>query len=116
MIKDFFDFDKDRCHVRLLVWAIEDTEHCALIKTIETLVEKQNKSHHKYYYCMRRTHWFSLFVKDINHDCSQLFKPKIVRPNKKKIYYLNELEQQEIKNIITDDIECFVVDVRSHIV
>ena len=52
------DFDKDRKDVRILVWGNGLTEHCALIKNIETLLERPNKNNIKYYYCDRCTYWF----------------------------------------------------------
>ena len=40
--------DKDRKDVRILVWGNGLTERCALIKTLETLIETPNKSQHKF--------------------------------------------------------------------
>ena len=38
------DSDKDRKAVRILVWGNGLTEHCALIKNIETLLDQSNKN------------------------------------------------------------------------
>ena len=43
------DFDDDRKDVRILVWGNGLTEHCALIKNIETLIDRPNKRKIKYY-------------------------------------------------------------------
>ena len=43
------DFDNDREDVRILVLGNGLTEHCALIKNIETLIDRPNKSNIKYY-------------------------------------------------------------------
>ena len=51
LFKPVDDFDKDRKDVRILVWGDGKTEHCALIKNIETLLERPNKNNIKYYYC-----------------------------------------------------------------
>ena len=42
-------FEKDRKDVRTLVWG----SHCALIKNIENLIERPNRSQHKLHYCDR---------------------------------------------------------------
>ena len=55
LFKPVDDFDKDRKDVRILVWGDGTTEHCALIKNIETLLERPNKNNIKYYYCDRCT-------------------------------------------------------------
>ena len=41
------DFLKDRKDVRILVWENAEVEHCALIKNIETLIDRPNKMNHK---------------------------------------------------------------------
>ena len=43
------DYNKYRKDVRILVWGKGLTGHCALIKTIETLIERPNKSQHNFY-------------------------------------------------------------------
>ena len=45
LFKPVDDFDKDRKVVRILVWG----NHCVLIKNIENLIERPNKSQHKFY-------------------------------------------------------------------
>ena len=57
LFKPVDDFDKDRKDVRILVWGDGTTEHSALIKNIETLLEQPNKNNIKYY-CDRCTYWF----------------------------------------------------------
>ena len=43
LLKSVDDFKKDRKDIRILVWGNEKTEHCALIKTKETLVDRPKK-------------------------------------------------------------------------
>ena len=43
------DVNKDRRDVRILVWWNGQTEHCALIKNIEALLDRPNKLKHKFY-------------------------------------------------------------------
>ena len=131
------DFDKDRKDVRILVCdgspTIREpasqmlhhdeqralsatkgrTEHCALIQTIETLIERPNKKNHKHYYCNRCTYWFDSQIKCNNLTCSYSFKPQIVCPKKKHFTFINEHKRQEIKNIIAD-IECYVITITEH--
>ena len=51
LCKPVDDFDKDRKDVRILVWGDGTTECCALIKNIETLLDRPNRMNHKLYYC-----------------------------------------------------------------
>ena len=48
MFKPVDDFDKDRKDLRILVWGDGTTEHCALIKNIETLLDRPNRMNHKF--------------------------------------------------------------------
>ena len=48
LFKPVDDFDKDRKDVRIMVWGDGTTEHCALFKNIETLLERPNKNNIKY--------------------------------------------------------------------
>ena len=107
------DFNKDRNDVRILVWGDGTTEHCALIKNIETLLDRPNKNNIKYYYCDRCTYWFDSKIKYEKHECNNSFKPEIVCPKKKHITFINEHKRQNMKNTITADIECCIVDPRS---
>ena len=111
LFKQVDDFNKDRKDVRILVWSNGQIEHCALIKNIETLLERPNKNNIKYYYCDRCTYWFNSQIKYDKHECSTSFKPEIVCPKKKHITFINEHKRQNIKNIITADIECCIVEV-----
>ena len=43
LFKPVDDFDKDRKDVRILVWGDGTAEHCALIKNIETLLDRPKK-------------------------------------------------------------------------
>ena len=113
LFKKVYDFEKDRKDVRILVWSNSQIEHCALIKKIETLLERPNKNNIKHYYCDRCTHWFNSQIKHDKHECNNSFKPEIVCPKKKHITFINEHKRQNIKNIITADIECCIVDPRS---
>ena len=81
------NFDKDRIDVTKLVWKNAGVEHCALIKNIENLIERPNKSQHKFYYCNRCTYWFNSQIKYNKHECSHSFKPEIVCPKKKHYFY-----------------------------
>ena len=101
-VNDFIEYRKD---VGILFWGKGLTEQCALIETIETLIEGPNKSQHIFYYCNRCTFWFNSQPKSDEHECSHPFKPEIVCPKKKKITFINEHKRQNIKNIITVDIE-----------
>ena len=114
MFKQVDDFNKDRKDVRILVWSNGQIEHCALIKNIETLLERPNKNNIKYYYCDRCTYWFNSQIKYDKHECSNSFKPEIVCPKKKHIIFINEHKRQNIKNIITADIECCIVEVSTN--
>ena len=40
LLKPVDDFDKDRKDVRILVWRNGPAEHCALIKNMETLLDR----------------------------------------------------------------------------
>ena len=113
LFKPVVDIKKVRKSVRILVWGNGLTEHCALIKTIEILIERPNKSQHKFYYCNRCTYWFNSQFKFEKHECSHSFKPEIVCPKKKKITFINELKRQNMKNI-TADIKGSVVDVTTN--
>ena len=59
LFKPADNFDEDREDVKILVWGDGLTEHCGLIKTIETLIERPNKSQHNFHYCNRCTYWFN---------------------------------------------------------
>ena len=82
LFKQVDDFNKDRKDVRILVWSEGQIEHCALIKNIETLLERLNKNNIKYYYCDRCTYWFNSQIKYDKHECNNSFKPEIVCPKK----------------------------------
>ena len=111
LFKPVDDFDKDRKDVRILVWGDGTTEHCALIKSRETLLDRPNKNNIKCYYCDRCTYWFDSQIKYKKHECNNSFKLEVVCPKKKKITFINEHKRQNIKNIITADIECCIVEV-----
>ena len=113
LFKQVDDFNNDNKDVRILVWSNGQIEHCALIKNIETLLERPNKNNIKYYYCDRCTYWFNSQIKYDKHECNNSFKPEIVCPKKKHITFINEHKRQNIKNIINADIECCIVDPRS---
>ena len=65
---------------------------------------------HKFYYCYRCTFSCNSQVKYYKHESSHSFVPDIVC-HKKKITSINEHSRQNVKNIITVDVECCVVDV-----
>ena len=114
LFKQVDDFDKDRKDVRILVWSNGHIEHCALIKNIETLLVHPNKNNIKYYYCDRCTYLINSQIKYDKHDSNNSFKPEIVSPKKKHITFINEHKRQNIKNIITADIECCIVELTTN--
>ena len=61
---------------------------------------------HKFFHCDRCTYWFDSQIKNKIHECNNSFKPDVVCPKKKKNTFKNEHKRQNIKNIITADIEC----------
>ena len=114
LFKPVDDFDKDRKDVRILVWGDGTTEHWALIKNIETLLDRPNRMNHKFYYCDRCTYWFDSQIKFEKHECNNSFKPEVVCPKKKKITFINEHKRQNLKNVITADIEFCIVEVATN--
>ena len=113
MFKPVDDFDKDRQYARILVWENAGVEHCALIKT-ETLIDRPNKMNYKHYYCYRCTYWFNSQIQYGNTNVVTLLDPRLFVPRRKKFSFLNEHKRQNIKNIITADIECCVVNVTTN--
>ena len=114
LFKPVDDFNKDRNDVRILVWGDGTTEHCAVIKNKETLLDRPNRMNHKFYYCDRCTYWFDSKIKYDKHEGNNSFKPEIVCPKKKHITFINEHKRQNIKNTITADIECCIVEVSTN--
>ena len=114
LFKQVDDFNKDRKDVRILVWSTGQIEHCALIKNIETLLERPKKNNIKYYYCDRCTYWFNSQIKYDKHECNNSYKPEIVCVKKKHITFVNEHKRQNIKNIINADIEFCIVEVSTN--
>ena len=114
LFKQVDDFNKDRKDVRILIWSNGQIEHCALIKNIETLLVRPIKNNIKYYYCDRCTYWFDSPIKYDKHECNNSFKPEIVCPKKKHINFKNEHKRQNIKKVITADIECCFVEVSTN--
>ena len=104
LLKPMDDINEDRKDVRILVWSNGQIEHCALIKNIETLLDRPNKS----------TYWFNSQIKYDKHECNISFKQEIVCPKKKQITFINEHKRQNIKNIITADIEGCIVEVSTN--
>ena len=114
LFKPVDDFDKDRKDFSILVWRKELTEYCALIKNIETLLDRPNKNNIKYYYCDRCTYWFDSQIKYNKLECNNSFQPEVVCPKKKKITLINEHKRQNLKSIITADIEYCIVEVATN--
>ena len=81
------DFDEDGKDIRILVWENASIEHCALIKNIENLLERPNKSQHNFFYCNRCKYWFNSQIKYDKHKCNHSFKPEIHCPEKEKIIF-----------------------------
>ena len=69
---------------------------------------------YKFYYCDRCTYWFNSQIKYDKQVCSHYFKPEIIGPKKKHITSINEHKHQNIKNIITADIEYCIVNFSSN--
>ena len=103
LFKPVDDFDKFRKDVRILIWGDGTTEHCALIKNIETLLDRPDRMNHKFHYCERCTYWFDSKIKYDKHEINSSFKPEVVCPKKKKTTFINEHKRQNIKNVITAD-------------
>ena len=114
LFKPVDDLDKGGKDVRILVLGNEQTEHCALIKNKETLLDRPKKNTNKFYYCDRCTYWFDSQIKYDKHETNNSFKPEAVFPKKKKITFINEHKRQNKKNIITADIECCIVEVATN--
>ena len=93
---------------------MESTELCALNKNIETLLDRPNKNNTKYYYCDRCTYFFDSQTKYNKRECNNSFKPEVNCPKRKKKTFINELKRQNIKNIITADIECCIVEIATN--
>ena len=85
LVKPVVDFDKDRKSVRILVWGNGLTEHCALIKTIEILIERPNKSQHKFYYCNRCTYWFNSQFKFDKHNVVTFSNQRLFALRRRKL-------------------------------
>ena len=114
LFKKVDDFNKDRKDVRILVQSNGQIKQCALLKNIETLLVRLNKNNIKYYYCDRFTNYFNSQIKYDKHECNNSIIPEIVFPKKKHITFINEHKCQNIKNIITADIECCIVEVSTN--
>ena len=97
LFKPLDDFNADRKDMRILVWGNGQTEHCALIIKVETLLDRPNKMNLKFYCSDRCTYWFKSQIKYDNHVCSHSFKPEIVCPKKKHNTLVNEHKRQNIK-------------------
>ena len=54
--------------------------------------------------------WFDSQIKYDTLECNNFFKPEVVCPKKKKVNFTNEHERQNMKDIITADIECCIVE------
>ena len=86
LFKPVDDFDKDRKDVRILVWGDGTTEHCALIKNIETLLDRPNRMNHKFCYCLRCTYWFDSQIKYNKHECNNSLKPRLFVQRRRKFF------------------------------
>ena len=78
------------------------------------MLERLNKSQHKFFHCNRCTYWLNSQIKKDKLECGHSFKPEIVCPQKKHITLIDEHKGQNIKNYITADIECCVVAVTTN--
>ena len=105
------NFIKGRKNVRILVW----NEQGALIKNIEVLLEIPNTKRVKYWFCDNCTYWFTSQQKYETHECCTQTKPKIVCPKFKKINFKNHCKQQEVKNVIYSDFECYMDSINKKI-
>ena len=69
-------------------------QNTALIKNIETLLDRINKNNIKFYYCDRCTYWFDSQIKHDKYECNISFKPEVICPKKKKINFINEHKER----------------------
>ena len=114
LFKPVYDFDKDRKDVRILVWGDGTTEHCALIKNLETLLDRPNRMNQKFYYCDRCTYWFDSQIKYDKHEYNNSFNPRLFVLRRRKLLLISEHKRQNIKNVITADIESCIVEVATN--
>ena len=114
LFKQVDDFNKDRKDVRILVWSNGQIKHCALIKNIETLLERPIKNNIKYYCCDRCTYWFNSRIKYDKQECNNSFKPEIVCPKKNHITFINEHKRQNIKKYYNCRYRCCITDVTTN--
>ena len=98
------NFVKGRDNIRILV----REERCALIKNIVVLLEIPNAKHVRFWFCDNCTYWFSSQLNYETHECRVQIKPKIVCPKIKEIKFKNQHKQQEVRNVIFADIECYM--------
>ena len=106
------NFIKGRKKVRILVL----NEHAALIKNIEVLLERPNTKNTKYWFCDNCSLWFPTQQKYETHECCTQIKPKTACPKLKQIKFKNHYKQQEVKNVIYSDIECYMDSIIKKIV
>ena len=82
------------------------------------MLDRPNRMNHKFYYCFRCTYWSDSQIKynklNTTKECYNSFKPEVVCLKKNKITFINEHKRQNIKNIITADIECCIVEVATN--
>ena len=69
-----------------------------------------------YWFCDNCCLWFPTRQKYETHECCISFKPKIVCPKLKQIKFKNHYKQQEVKNVIYSDIECYMNSINKKIV
>ena len=105
------NFVRDLKNVRILV----RDEHYALNKNIKVLLERPNTKNTKYWFCDNCTYWFPTQQKYETHECCTQIKPKIVCLKLKQIKFKNHHKEQEVKNVIYSDIECYMEGVNEKI-
>ena len=79
-------------------------------------MEGPNTKHAKYCFCNNCSRWFATQQKYETHECCTQTEPKIVRPKIKQIKFKNHYKQQEVKNVIYSDIECYMDSINKKIV
>ena len=78
-------------------------------------MERPNTKRLKYLFCDNCTYCFDTQQKFQTHGCCAQTKPKILCPKLKQINFKNHYKQQEVKNVIYSDIECFMDSINKNI-
>ena len=94
-----YEYNPNFKNVLILCW----NGHCALIKKIESLIERPNNKHEAYPYCVNCRFWMNK-----NHQCK--FETKIKASKQKHLVFKNHHMKESVDNIIYGDIESMMID------